>query len=286
MIHAGAGEHTGAMRSDPGRWERALRDALARAAAVLEDGGAALDAAQAAVAYMEDEADHLNAGRGSARCADGTVEMSAGLMRGSDRAAGAVAGVTRSRFPSAVARAVLESPQVLMIGERADELGAAAGVEQMDPAYFIVEQRPQPGAATVGCVCLDGHGELAAATSTGGIRGQPLGRVGDTPIIGAGTWADRHAAVSCTGKGEAFVRAGAGRQVAALVQAGVPLEQAVQAVLEQVNEVGGDGGLIALDARGNVAAPFCTGAMPRGVWRPGRAPRLAITPNPGFTDLR
>ena len=139
VIHAGAGNWTSAMRADPAAHERALQAALARARAVLQSGGAALDAAQAAVACMEDEADEFNAGRGAVLCPDGTVELSAGLMRGSDRAAGAVAGVTRSRFPSAAARAVLESHQVLVIGARADELAAAAGVEQRPPDYFVTD---------------------------------------------------------------------------------------------------------------------------------------------------
>jgi beta-aspartyl-peptidase (threonine type) len=284
VIHAGAGEYSARIRGRETDWCDALRRALARAQAVLERGGEALDAAQAAVAFMEDEADMFNAGRGSALCSDGSVEMSAALMRGSDRAAGAVAGIRHSRHPCAVARAVLESEQVLLIGARADEAGALAGVEQCESSYFVTDdalerlgEREQAlGHATVGAVCLDAHGVLAAATSTGGISGQPPGRVGDTPIIGAGTWADRAAAVSCTGKGEAFVRSGAGRQVAALVGTGVELERAAEQALADVAAVKGDGGLIAVDISGKITMPFSTEVMPRGIWRPGRDPEVAI----------
>ena len=237
VIHAGAGDRTAALRDREQEWHDALRAAIDRGRAALEAGGGALDAAQAAVAYMEDEADHFNAGRGSVLCADGRVEMSAAMMRGSDRAAGGVACVTRTRFPIEAARLVLESERVLMIGEQADAWVAAAGAEQCEPSYFVTDEQvarlaedrlPSPDAAavrpgrdggTVGAVCLDSRGVLAAATSTGGVRGQLPGRVGDTPIFGAGTWADGEVAVSCTGEGEAFIRSGVARQIAARVAA-------------------------------------------------------------------
>jgi isoaspartyl peptidase/L-asparaginase-like protein (Ntn-hydrolase superfamily) len=130
--------------------------------------------------------------------------------------------------------------------------------------------------STVGAVCLDAEGLLAAATSTGGLQGQRPGRVGDSPVIGAGTWADRLVAVSCTGKGEAFVRAGAARLLGALVASGVGLETAARSVLEAVAECDGDGGLIAVDAHGEVVLPFSTDAMPRGVWRAGEDPVVEI----------
>ncbi len=129
---------------------------------------------------------------------------------------------------------------------------------------------------TVGAVCLDTDGMLAAATSTGGLQGQRPGRVGDSPVIGAGTWADRLVAVSCTGKGEAFLRAGAARLLAALVASGVGLETAARSVLDAVEECGGDGGLIAVDAGGEVVLPFSADAMPRGWLRPGEPPTIEI----------
>ena len=129
---------------------------------------------------------------------------------------------------------------------------------------------------TVGAVCLDATGLLAAATSTGGLGGQRPGRVGDSPLIGAGTWADERVAVSCTGQGETFIRAGAARLVAALVERGETLESAANAAMQAVAQCGGTGGLIAVDARGNVVTPLSTAAMPRGVWRAGEIPVTTV----------
>jgi isoaspartyl peptidase/L-asparaginase-like protein (Ntn-hydrolase superfamily) len=123
--------------------------------------------------------------------------------------------------------------------------------------------------ATVGAVCLDGRGELAAGTSTGGIRGQPPGRVGDSPLIGAGTWADERVAVSCTGDGEAFIRAGTARWIGARVEHGIPVAEAAERALDEVKALQAAGGLIAVDAGGTASMPFLTRAMPRGLWRPG-----------------
>ncbi len=293
VIHAGAGDRTSALRDREGEWHEALCAAIDRGRAALDSGAGALDAARAAVAYMEDEADHFNAGRGSVLCADGRVEMSAALMRGSDRAAGAVACVTRTRFPIEGARLVLESERVLMIGEQADAWVAAAGAEQCEPSYFVTDEqvarlaedqvavasggaRPGRDGGTVGAVCLDSRGVLAAATSTGGVRGQLPGRVGDTPIFGAGTWADGEVAVSCTGEGEAFIRSGVARQIAARVAAGEDLSEAARRALDDVAAVGGLGGLIALDVRGSVATPLLSKVMPRAIWRLGEGIEIQI----------
>ena len=192
---------------------------------------------------MEDECEFFNAGRGAALCSDGTVELSAAVMRGSDRAAGGVALVRRTRQPIAVARAVLEhSPHVLVVGHATDQFAARHGLEQCDPSYFVTDHQlgrlQQAGSdferGTVGAVCIDAQGELVAGTSTGGRRGQMPGRVGDTPLIGAGTWADARVAISCTGEGEAFIRTAAAHQVAVRLAAGAPLAQAAADTLQDV----------------------------------------------------
>jgi L-asparaginase / beta-aspartyl-peptidase len=282
VIHAGAGRKFGTASEQEHRSRAALIEALDAARAVLHDGGHARAAVEAAVRVLEDF-ELFNAGRGAVLCADGTVELSAALMS-SDAAAGAVAGISRTRFPIAGAHAVLDSPQVLMLGDAADRLAAEAGAEQVNPTYFITERErgrllespSDPDHQTVGAVCLDGEGRLAAGTSTGGIRGQPPGRVGDCPLIGAGTWADGRVAVSCTGDGEAFIRVGAARCIAAHVECGADLAQATQRALESVRSLGGRGGLIALDADGNAVMPFNTGGMARGFWREGQEPEAWV----------
>jgi beta-aspartyl-peptidase (threonine type) len=259
----------------------AVLEAVDIARTVLEGGGSAVEAAQSAIMFMEAEVDFFNAGRGSALCADGSVEMSAALMRGADRAVGAVAGVKRTKQPIIAARAVLErSPHVLLVGAAADAHAAASGAEQTDSAYFVTERQRRrltdAGAdsdrGTVGAVCLDADGALAAGTSTGGLGGQLPGRVGDSPLPGAGTWADDRVAVSCTGDGEAFIRAGAARLIATLVARGVDLEHAAAQAVGEVVELGGNGGLVAVDSQSNIVMPFSSEAMPRGTWRAGEEP--------------
>ncbi len=283
VIHAGAGARRPEIDERQDEYTAALLSTVDRARAVLERGGSAVDGAQAAVMFMEDEVEFFNAGRGAALCSDGSAELSAAIMRGADRGAGAVAGIRRTRYPIAAARAVLDrSPHVLLAGAAGDEFAAAAGAEQRDPSYFITERQrrrldtepPRFERGTVGAVCLDAEGMLAAATSTGGMRGQLPGRVGDSPLIGAGTWADDHVAISCTGDGEAFIRAGAARVLALRVADGEPLDRAAYLALVEVAALGGHGGLIALDAEGNFLMPFHPGVMPRGVWRSGHEPEV------------
>jgi beta-aspartyl-peptidase (threonine type) len=283
-VHAGAGP----VSPEPALREEArsaLITALDRGRAALRDGGGALDAVSAAVAYMEDEVEFFNAGRGAVLCADGSAELSAAVMRGGDRSAGAVALLTRTRSAVAAARAVMEgSPHVLLAGPAADRFAAARGLEGCEPDYFISDrQRARladrgsdfaPG--TVGAVCLDGSGALAAATSTGGRRGQLPGRIGDTPTIGAGTWADERVAVSCTGDGESFVRAAAAHALAMRVADDVSLADAADHALAEVRRCDGTGGLICVDVAGKVALPFTSGAMNRGVWREGADPRAWV----------
>jgi beta-aspartyl-peptidase (threonine type) len=281
-IHAGAG--TVRLRDTDGRYARALTEALRRAGAVLGDGGAAVDGATAAVTFMEDEVDFFNAGRGSVLTSAATVEMAAALMRGEDRAAGAVAAVSRTRFPILAAWAVLEhSPHVLMVGTAAEAVAFSHGLEERGPSYFITDRQRERlrdlgskfvEGGTVGAVCRDADGRLPAATTTGGMRGQAPGRVGDSPLIGAGTWADERVAISCTGDGEAFIRVGVARLIAALVAGGSDLSDAAALALDEVASLGGHGGLIAVDQTGRVALPFHDGAMPRGVWRPGSLPSV------------
>jgi beta-aspartyl-peptidase (threonine type) len=284
-VHAGAGP----VSPEPALREQAraaLITALARGRAALRDGGNAVDVVQAAVAYMEDEVEFFNAGRGAVLCADGTAQLSAAVMRGADRGAGAVALLTCTRSPVAAARAVLEhGPYVLIAGTAADQFAAVHDLEQCPPDYFVTErQRARltdrgsdfiPG--TVGAVCLDAGGALAAATSTGGRRGQMPGRIGDTPTIGAGTWADDRVAVSCTGDGESFVRAAAAHSLAMRAAGGaMTLADAADRALDDVRRCDGTGGLICVDVTGAVAVPFTSGAMNRGVWREGAEPEAWV----------
>jgi L-asparaginase / beta-aspartyl-peptidase len=286
VVHAGAGGLSDDLREQEGECRAALSRALHAGRDALAAGGDAVEAACAAVMVMEGFS-LFNAGYGSVLCSDGSVEMSAAVMRGSDRGAGAMAMMRRTRHPIAAARSLLDAPPVLLAGERADAHAAGAGLEQHDPSEFVtdrqrrrlarwLEARDVADRGTVGAVCLDAAGQLAAATSTGGRLGQRPGRVGDSPLIGAGTWADPRVAVSCTGAGEAFIRAGAARLLGALVAQGTALPAAASTVLDEVAACDGVGGLIALDAEGNLAMPFSTQAMPRALLRTGEAPLVEI----------
>lgn len=299
LIHGGAGVvRPEAMRgADLRRREAALRAALAAGEAVLAAGGAALDAAQAAVLVLEDDPG-FNAGRGAVLTRDGRVELDAAVMDGRSGRAGAVAGVRRLKNPVLAARAVLEaSPHVLLVGAGADAFGLAQGLAPAPPRWFRTAARVRQLAAlraadpaataldhdgkhgTVGAVALDAHGGLAAATSTGGVANKLRGRVGDSPLIGAGTYADARVAVSCTGQGEAFIRAVAAHALAARLRyTGQDVEAAAAAVLAEIGAAGGDGGLIALDAQGSAALPFNTAGMYRGWLRAGEAAQIRIGP--------
>ncbi|MBV8997942.1 MAG: isoaspartyl peptidase/L-asparaginase [Solirubrobacterales bacterium] len=287
VVHAGAGGLGEDLRDQEAECRAALERALKAGADALASGEGAVEAACASVMVMEGFS-LFNAGYGSVLCSDGSVEMSAAVMRGSDRAAGAMAMMRRTRHPIAAARTLLDAPPVLLAGERADAHAADHGLEQHDPSEFVTQRQMQrlerwlsrreaSDRGTVGAVCLDADGQLAAATSTGGRLGQRPGRVGDSPLIGAGTWADRQVAVSCTGAGEAFIRAGAGRLLGALVAQGVGLEAAAKSVMGEIADCEGVGGLIAVDAGGNVATPFSTEAMPRGLLRLGEAAIVHIS---------
>jgi L-asparaginase / beta-aspartyl-peptidase len=284
VVHGGAGIIEQGVLSP--EQEAAVRDALARAleagAAVLRDGGPALDAVEVAVRVLEDDP-HFNAGRGSVFTFDEQIEMDAAVMDGRTRDAGAVSGVTRTRNPVTLARRVMEdSPHVLLSREGADAFSAEKGVEQADPEWFAtperrrnIEELKASGAdafdvdmkyGTVGAVARDKAGHVAAATSTGGVTGKRWGRIGDSPLIGAGTYADdRAGAVSCTGSGEFFIRAVVAHEICARVRlAGEPVLGAARAVVKDVGALGGTGGVIVVGADGQGGWAFNAAGMYRG----------------------
>ena len=285
-VHGGAGT-IGRASLTPAR-EHEIRGALARALreghAVLAAGGSSVEAVTRAVVVLED-APPFNAGKGAVFTHDGHNVLDAAIMHGPTCAAGAVAGVRTIKNPILLARAVMEhSPHVMLIGEGAEAFAAHAGVERVDPAYFFTEARWQQLQAqlaheratgappddekfgTVGAVALDRAGTLAAGTSTGGRTNQRHGRVGDTPIVGAGTYANEVCAVSATGHGEYFIRYAVAHDICArTAYQRVPLAQAAhQVVIEQLGKVGGTGGVIAIDRQGQVSMPFNTEGMYRG----------------------
>jgi beta-aspartyl-peptidase (threonine type) len=277
-IHGGAG----VLRSEKpaGKQRAALRRALDAGYDILKQGGSSLDAVAAAVVVMEDDP-LFNAGRGSSFNADGEIEMDASIMEGATLRAGGVAAVRRIRNPVLAARAVMEStPHVLLAGRSAERFARQQGLKLEVPEYFhtarrraALKRKLKNYHGTVGAVALDAHGNLAAATSTGGYTGKMPGRVGDSPIVGAGTYADNRAcAVSGSGLGEAFIRAAVAHDIGARMRyGGRTLAQAAAAALASVASLGGDGGLIAVDRRGNIAMPFNSGGMYRAcVDRRGR----------------
>ncbi len=285
VIHGGAGvirrdsitpEQDAAIRA-------ALDAALVAGSAVLAGGGDALDAATAAVRVLEDDP-HFNAGRGAVFTHDGRNEMDAAVMRGDTRAAGAVAGVSATRNPVLLARKVMEaSPHVLLSGTGADAFSREQGLEQAPPEWFATEFRRaqwqrlrerEDGKSfdadvkygTVGAVARDAAGNVAAATSTGGLTGKRWGRIGDSPLIGAGTYADnRSCAVSATGSGEFFIRVGVAQEICARVRlAGMDLQGAADSVMAEVAALGGSGGVIVAAPDGTGLFSFTTAGMYRG----------------------
>lgn len=283
VVHGGAGSMRPRKLSPEA--ERAARDgleaALAAGSAILEKRERALDAVEAAVRAMEENV-CFNAGRGSVLNADGLVELDAAIMDGSTRAAGAVTGLTTTRAPISLARLVLDRDQhVFLSGNGADEFAREAGMDQVENSWFeVTERRRQLDEliaegryddeikyGTVGAVAVDVDGHVAAATSTGGLTAKRWGRIGDSPLIGAGTYADdRSAAVSATGSGEYFIRAVAAHQLAERVRLGSQsLQEALDAVLADIGALGGKGGLIAVAPNGDAAWGFTTPAMYRAM---------------------
>jgi L-asparaginase / beta-aspartyl-peptidase len=281
-VHGGCGNPAAGVVRDEAAYHQAIEDALAAGSSVLEDGGSALDAVQAAVESLED-CPLLNAGRGSVLTTEGRVEMDASIMSGADLSVGAVASVTGVRHAVALARVVMdETSHVLVTGPGAERLAGEHSLEVCAPEWFVTEkqrERWMTSKGTVGAVALDAEGHLAAATSTGGVKGQLPGRVGDSPLIGAGTYADdATCAVSSTGDGELIIRAGLAAEVSALMRlSGLDLAKAAsRALRDRVGPLRGDAGLIALDAAGNVAMLANTTVMHRGVRRNGGSAETAV----------
>lgn len=302
-IHGGAGAIArSSMDSEKEQhYRQALSEIVASGQALLAAGASALDVVTEAVRQLE-ECPLFNAGRGSVFTHQGTHELDACVMDGRTRQAGAVAGVSRVRNPVLAARAVLEtSPHLLFIGAGAESFAAENGLEMVENSFFSTPERraqleravasdqtlldhdgdpldPDRKFGTVGAVAIDLAGSLAAATSTGGMTNKQVGRVGDSPLVGAGCYASGGVAVSCTGTGEVFMRTLAAYDIAALMEyGGLSLDEASRrVVMEKIPALGGSGGLIAVDAGGNVVLPFNSEGMYRGYGTVGEAPVVAI----------
>jgi beta-aspartyl-peptidase (threonine type) len=300
VIHAGAG----VIRHDmtPVK-EKAIRAAMAlalqRGYAELKAGKSAVDAVTVALVVLEDDP-NFNAGKGAVFTHDGTNELDAAIMDGNTLSAGAVAGVQRVKNPILLARAVMDkTPYVMLSGAGAEAFAKEQGISLVDPSYFRTEQRwqqlqkalkedaaKQPHAdeetakhfGTVGAVALDAQGHLAAGTSTGGMTDKRWGRIGDSPIIGAGTYANAGCAVSATGWGEFYMRTVAAHAICMRVtQMRVPLKRAAADVINrEIPSLGGNGGAIALDAQGHISIPFNTDGMYRGWIGADGVPHVAI----------
>jgi L-asparaginase / beta-aspartyl-peptidase len=299
-VHGGAGTiRRGDMTAERESLYRAgLARALVAGREVLAGGGTALDGVTAAVCALEDDP-LFNAGRGAVFTRAGTQEMDAAVMDGRDRRAGAVAGIFGPKNPVLAARAVMErSPHVMLIGDGSMAFCREAGLEFADAHYFFTEARWQAlqttltegeDAAdearrhgTVGAVARDGDGNLAAATSTGGMTGKLPGRVGDSPIFGAGTYADNAScAVSATGHGEFFIRYAVAHEIAArIAHAGLGLAAAANGVVAELGRVGGSGGVVAIGRDGTLALPFNCAGMYRGYVKDDGIVYIAIYDEP------
>jgi beta-aspartyl-peptidase (threonine type) len=291
-----------------------LTEALQAGHAILAQGGSSLDAVTAAIRVMEDSP-LFNAGKGAVFTHDGKNELDAAIMNGRTREAGSVAGLHHVKNPITLARAVMEkSPHVMMIGEGAEQFAKQQGVELVPESYFYTEERwqalqraleaekqqqqtpPEQGQpqgpstfwehpagrehkfGTVGAVALDQSGNLAAGTSTGGMTNKRFGRVGDVPVIGAGTYANERCAVSATGHGEYFIRYTVARDICSRMEyLDLPLPEAAHSVvMDTLVKAGGEGGVIAMDAQGNVAMPFNSSGMYRGYMGQDGTPSVAI----------
>lgn len=317
VLHGGAGviERASMGAAGEAAYRAALRTDLQAGADILAKGGSSLDAIEKVIGLMEDDP-MFNAGRGAVFTADGKNELDAAIMEGATLKAGAVAGVTRTRHPISLARAVMEeSPHVMLIGAGANAFAAKAGLEQVEPSFFFTERRwqelirqlkkegrpvpsrpagapPEPSKptaqmetleahkfGTVGVAALDKQGNIAAGTSTGGIQAKQWGRVGDSPIIGAGTYASNSScAVSATGAGEYFIRLTVAREICALVQyKQMKLQAAADEIIQKrLIALKGDGGVIALSPDGQIAWSFNTSGMFRARLAEGGKSQISI----------
>lgn len=284
VIHGGAGTIRKADMT-PEReqaYRETLEEALRTGHKLLQAGNSSLDAVEATIHVLEDSP-LFNAGKGAVFTHEGRNELDASIMDGQSGKAGAVAGVRTIRNPISAARAVMEKTEhVMLSGVGADQFAAESGLEIVDPSYFYTPERWQSlqevlkqdslkttgndsKFGTVGCVALDQQGHLAAGTSTGGMTNKRYGRIGDSPIIGAGTYANKEVGVSCTGWGEFYIRHVVAHDVAALMgYKGLGVTEATEAVIAKVGEAGGDGGIIALDRNGQMSMSFNTEGMYRG----------------------
>ncbi|WP_395646431.1 isoaspartyl peptidase/L-asparaginase family protein [Terricaulis sp.] len=320
VVHGGAGviERSGMTSELEAQYRAAMNRALTTGGDILERGGSSLDAIQAVISEMEEDP-LFNAGRGAVFAADGTNQLDSSIMDGRTRAAGAVAGATRTRHPIQLARRVMEqSPHVMLMGQGAEEFARSQGLEEVPNSYFFTERRwqqleaelrrrglpipPRPEGAppppqswnmdgiddhqfgTVGVVAYDTHGNIAAGTSTGGTTAKRWGRIGDAPIIGAGTYAQNGVCgVSATGTGEFFIRVGVARDICARIEfQHMSAQEAADTVIAEVgattNTAGatGDGGVIVMDGRGHAAWAFNTPGMYRATLSAGGQPVVQI----------
>jgi L-asparaginase / beta-aspartyl-peptidase len=297
VIHGGAGviERSKLKPEDDAAIRAALALSLETGSAVLKQGGTSLDAVEAAIRILEDDP-HFNAGRGAVFTYEGTNSLDAAIMDGRDRRAGAVAGSMHTKNPVGLARAVMEhSPHVMLSGVGADEFSVEQGLPQVDNSYFATPERRRQldelkantklswfdvdlKYGTVGAVAVDQSGHVAAATSTGGLTGKRWGRIGDSPIIGAGTYADdRACAVSATGAGEFFIREGVAHEICARVRfKREKIVKAASTVMAEVKALGGDGGVIVVGPDGEGGWSFNTPGMYRGRVSSAKAAEVAI----------
>lgn len=302
-VHGGAGRLALSSTRGPGRipYEDATRHALAAGRNVLRRGGSARRAVIAAVVVLEDDP-NFNAGRGAALCADGSVELSASVMNGPNLAVGAMVGLKRTRNPVLAASELMGHAHCLLFGENGDRYAEEAELEMCPLEYFHTEKRlrqwrrfadrsqlhldhaddgeggdPEENHGTVGAVACDRRGRFAAATSTGGLINQLPGRVGDSPVAGAGTWANHLCAVSATGTGDTFFRLAFARRVADLIElAEMGVGAATERALHEISLRRGRGGCVAIGPDGEIVTPHTSAHMVRGWMREGEDPRIGI----------
>jgi beta-aspartyl-peptidase (threonine type) len=286
-IHGGAGTITrkNMTPEKESGYRSKLEEALNTGYSILEKGGLSLDAVEATIRIMEDS-ELFNAGKGAVFTNAGTNELDASIMDGSNLKAGAVAGVKTVKNPISAARKVMDKTwHVMLSGDGADLFAKEQNLEIVDPIYFYTQRRwdslkkiQSEKHGTVGCVALDKHGNLAAGTSTGGLTNKQWGRIGDSPIIGAGTYANnKTCAVSGTGQGEYFIRGNVAYDISAIMEyENLSVGKAARKVISKLSDLGGEGGVIAMDSHGNISMPFNTAGMYRGFRKSSSPAKILI----------